>query len=254
MRIIPVIDLRGGRAVRGRRGERRSYLPVLSHVRGVPLEDLSDPVALAEAYGRAIGRGVLYIADLDRLEGTGCNDQAVTTLVAADLDRRILLDDGRPEAHEAPVSAANLRIDPIVSTETLGSLDQLHATPQGTVTGERILSLDLDASGLVARSSVIAAMHEIDLLREAWRRGVRRAILLSLDRVGTSGGLHRDRLSRLRDAVPDIDLMAGGGIAGMDDLIYLRKRGFSGALVASALHDGRLVPEDLRSAGFTATS
>ncbi len=253
MRIIPVIDLRGGRAVRGQKGERRSYLPVRSHMRGGPLEDLSDPVVLAEAYSQAIGSGLLYIADLDRLQGTGCNDHTVAGLMAADPDRIILLDDGQPEAHEAPASAANLQINPIVSTETLGSLDQLHATPQGTMTGERILSLDLDDSGLVARSSVIAAMHEIDLLREAWRRGMRRAILLALDRVGTSGGLQRDRLSRLRDAVPDIDLMVGGGIAGMDDLIYLREHGFYGALVATALHDGRLVPEDLRSAGFTRT-
>ena len=254
MRIIPVIDLRGGRAVRGRAGERRSYLPVRSHLRGVPLEDLSDPVILAEAFSRATGGSVFYVADLDRLEGTGHNDHAVARLVAADSDRRILLDDGRPEAHEAPTSAADLRIDPIVSTETLGSLDQLHSTPQGSVAAGLILSLDLDASGLVARSRAIAAMHEIDLLREAWRRGMRRAIILSMDRIGTSRGLHRDRLSRLRDAVPDIGLMAGGGIAGMDDLIYLKERGFSGALVANALHDGRLVAEDLRSAGFTAAS
>ena len=254
MRIIPVIDLRGGRAVRGRGGERRSYTPVRSHLRGGPLEDLSDPVVLAGAYKRATGGDVFYVADLDRLEGTGHNDHAVARLVAADPNRRLLLDVGRPEAHEAPTSAADFRIDPIVSTETLGSLDQLHSTPQESVTAGRILSLDLDGSGLVARSSVIAAMHEVDLLREAWRRGMRRAILLSMDRVGTSRGLHRDRLSRLRDAVPDIDLMAGGGIAGLDDLFYLKERGFSGALVANALHDGRLVAEDLRSAGFTAAT
>ena len=92
------------------------------------------------------------------LWATGHNDHAVASLVAADPNRRLLLDVGRPEAHEAPTSAADFRIDPIVSTETLGSLDQLRSTPQKAVTAGRILSLDLDGSGLVARSSVIAAM------------------------------------------------------------------------------------------------
>lgn len=51
-------------------------------------------------------------------------------------------------------------------------------------------------------------------------------------------------------AVLSLDLVAGGGIAGLDDLLFLRDAGFSGALLATALHDGLISPDDLRREGF----
>ncbi|HEU4402761.1 MAG TPA: HisA/HisF-related TIM barrel protein, partial [Candidatus Polarisedimenticolia bacterium] len=69
MRIIPVIDLRDGRAVRGPAGERAHYLPVKSRLLGTAASDLSDPVALLEAYRDRLRARTIYVADLDRIEG-----------------------------------------------------------------------------------------------------------------------------------------------------------------------------------------
>ncbi len=48
----------------------------------------------------------------------------------------------------------------------------------------------------------------------------------------------------------DAKYIAGGGVAGLDDLKFLRDAGFAGALVGSALHDGQVSSGDLRREGL----
>jgi len=45
---------------------------------------------------------------------------------------------------------------------------------------------------------------------------------------------------RVRQAAPDVTLLAGGGVRGPDDLSRLADAGADGALVATALLDGSL--------------
>jgi phosphoribosylformimino-5-aminoimidazole carboxamide ribotide isomerase len=47
-----------------------------------------------------------------------------------------------------------------------------------------------------------------------------------------------------------LEVLIGGGIRDIQDLRELKKLGVSGALVATALHDGKLKVDELKSAGF----
>ena len=71
--------------------------------------------------------------------------------------------------------------------------------------------------------------------------GVRRLIVLDLADVGTNQGPSTIpllcRLRRLSDA---LELIAGGGVRDREDLQRLQDAGCDGALIASALHDGRV--------------
>jgi uncharacterized protein related to proFAR isomerase len=49
----------------------------------------------------------------------------------------------------------------------------------------------------------------------------------------------------VREAVPGLTLLAGGGIQGREDLVRLADSGCDGALVATALHDGGLNVADV---------
>jgi len=51
---------------------------------------------------------------------------------------------------------------------------------------------------------------------------------------------------QIRREFSAIELIAGGGVRGIDDLVALADAGCDAALVASALHDGRLTPEEIR--------
>lgn len=245
MRIIPVIDLRDGRAVRGRAGDREGYVPVRSVLAaGAP----GDPAALLAAYRAALRPDTVYVADLDRIMGRGDNDAVIEALMAHAPDARFLWDGGLSDPAALPLAGRDGRLVPVIATETLRSIEDLRLEPGVT---RAVLSLDLRAAGVVSRSGALSSLGEEGVLKLARARGFRSVILLLLDRVGTSSGLPLDRLIRLRGLASDLDLLAGGGIASLDDLLRLRDAGFSGALVATALHEGLISPGDLERHGFT---
>ena len=64
--------------------------------------------------------------------------------------------------------------------------------------------------------------------------------MIDLARVGTGAGLDLPLIARVRDAAPGLTLLAGGGVRGPEDLARLVDAGCDGALVATALQDGRL--------------
>lgn len=250
MRIIPVIDLRHGRAVRGRSGDRASYRPVRSRLASGPADDLSDPAALLSAYRSTLRPDTVYVADLDRIAGRGDNDDVLGTLLASAPEVRFLWDGGLADTASLGRAPRSGRVVPVIGTETLRSIEGLRPVRRAGALSWPVLSLDLRADGIVSRSPFVTSLSEEYVLRQALKRGFRTVILLLLDRIGTSRGLPRERLRRLREAAPGLDLLAGGGIGSIDDLLHLRGAGFSGALLATALHDGLLSAEDLGREGF----
>jgi phosphoribosylformimino-5-aminoimidazole carboxamide ribotide isomerase len=248
LRIIPVIDLRDGRAVRGCSGDRERYVPVRSVLAaGAP----GDPAALLAAYRAALRPDTVYIADLDRILDRGDNDAVLEVLMAQAPDVRFLWDGGLSDSVALSRPGTDGRLVPVISTEAMRSIEDLRAPRQTCVPGA-VLSLDLRAAGVVSRSGALSSLGEEEILLRARARGFRSIILLLLDRVGTSSGLPLDRLIRLRGIASDMDFLAGGGIASLDDLLRLRDAGFSGALVATALHEGLISPGDLERHGFRA--
>ena len=71
-------------------------------------------------------------------------------------------------------------------------------------------------------------------------------IVLDLAAVGVGGGVATVELCRqIGSRYPGVELITGGGIRNIDDLRQLRAAGIHGALVASALHNGSITPEQL---------
>jgi phosphoribosylformimino-5-aminoimidazole carboxamide ribotide isomerase len=64
--------------------------------------------------------------------------------------------------------------------------------------------------------------------------------VIDLARVGTGRGLDIRLIAGVRQAAPDLTLLAGGGARGIDDLAQLAGAGVDGVLVATALQDGRI--------------
>jgi phosphoribosylformimino-5-aminoimidazole carboxamide ribotide isomerase len=252
VRIIPVIDLREGRAVRGRSGDRKSYGPVESCLAGGDAVDLSNPVSLLSAYRAALRPDTVYVADLDRIVGSGDNDAILQELVARAPQVRFLWDGGFSGAAALARAPRSGRVVPVIGTETLRSIEELRPLCRPGAGSRPVLSLDLRAEGVVHRSALLAPIDEERLLVQACRCGFRTVIVLFLDRIGTSLGLPLDRLARLRAAAPQIDLLAGGGIGSIDDLRRLHAAGFGGALLATALHNGAIKPDELGRQGFAA--
>jgi phosphoribosylformimino-5-aminoimidazole carboxamide ribotide isomerase len=63
---------------------------------------------------------------------------------------------------------------------------------------------------------------------------------MTLARVGSGAGPDLERLAALRKAGGDRAIYAAGGVRDAADLAALDRAGIAGALVATALHDGRI--------------
>jgi HisA/HisF family protein len=240
MRIVGVIDLLAGRAVHARGGIRDTYQPVES-VAGARIES-GDAVALARAYVDRLGLTDLYVADLDAIM-RGSSPPAQDTLVAAvaAAGASLWLDAGVSSGDRAQHALALGAARVIVALETLPSYEAL-AEICATVGGDRVaFSLDLREG-----EPVVATGHGMpsgqaahDVAARAGRAGAGSMIVIDLARVGTGRGLDLELIARVRDAAPG-QLLAGGGVHGLEDLERLADAGCDGALVASALHDCRV--------------
>ncbi|MEA1833781.1 HisA/HisF-related TIM barrel protein [Methylobacterium durans] len=224
--VIPVIDLRHGRVVRARRGERHSYAPIET-----PLAKGSEPGPIAAALVGAVGARILYLADLDAImDGAPPDLTAVAAVARACPGVALWLDAGFAEAAAVETVIAGGLARPVLGSESQRDPDLVRAC------GARaILSLDrsgaerLDPAGLHARPGI-------------WPDDV---IVMSLDRVGAGQGPDLDGLAAARALAPRARVYAAGGVRGAGDLAALRAAGAAGALVASAIHDGRIGAADL---------
>ena len=82
--------------------------------------------------------------------------------------------------------------------------------------------------------------NPVALAQRAVGCGVSAVIVLDLARVGASVGVDPGMLAAMRAAVPNAELVAGGGIRDADDVARAAEAGCDGVLVGTALHTGSL--------------
>jgi len=239
LRVIPVLDLRGGRAVLACRGPRETYAPVRSRL--VAGGAGGDPLALARAYREILDCDEWYIADLDALAG-GAVQRALLAALAG-LRGRLLVDAAvaTPERARELVADGAARV--VVGLETLPSFDALAAVARAIGPNRVAFSLDLRDGAPLGEAPLSGT--PLELARAAVTAGAGAIIVLDLARLGSGRGVDPLLLQALRRVHPDVELLAGGGIASAHELERLAAAGLDGALVATALHDGRIRRDDV---------
>jgi HisA/HisF family protein len=226
MRIVPVLDLKGGIVVHARRGQRDAYAPLHS-----PLVEGCEPVVVARAVCAACRTSTLYVADLDALAGAPI-DVATLTGLAAVAEPWVDAGATTPERAASLARAGVARN--ILGTESLEAGD---ADPDGP---RRILSVDLRDGKLISPRAELAGADPAAAAPLAIALGVREVLVIDLARVGSGLGPPLDAVAQLAEALPGLKIYAGGGVRNDADLRALESAGATGALVATALHEGRI--------------
>jgi phosphoribosylformimino-5-aminoimidazole carboxamide ribotide isomerase len=112
-----------------------------------------------------------------------------------------------------------------------------------------IFSLDMKAGVPLRQPFVWPNLSALEIAREAYEWCFRDIIVLDLADVGTGQGTRTLQLCKqLKQKFRDARIIAGGGVRGPDDLRAMADAGCDAALVASALHDGRLTADDIHRA------
>jgi phosphoribosylformimino-5-aminoimidazole carboxamide ribotide isomerase len=245
VRVIGVVDLLAGRAVHARAGRRETYQAVQS-VAGTTIGS-GDALALARTYITRLGLPELYAADLDAIMGGAPQDTLVAAMAA--VGAPLWLDAGVSSADRARHALALGAARVVVGLETLPSYDALGEIC-AAVDGDNVaFSLDLRDGEPVTASGGIPPGEPAHLVATRARdAGVSAVIVIDLARVGTGRGLDLDLIARVRATTPGLVLLAGGGVRGLDDLTRLSDAGCDGALVATALHDGRIGAGEIAAA------
>ena len=223
-RIVFVIDIFKGIAVHAVRGERLKYQPF----HGSKICTSSDPLEMITE----LKPHEVYIADLDRLQRIGENFETIEQITAI---TKTMVDIG-VETKEDIVKCAGIADTVILGTET-ASLDLIeravHSYP-----GRINVSIDIK-SGKVLTKDRKMGKEPLELIRSMNEYDIKDIIILNLDKVGTGQGIDAELFCNIV-RISKHNIMAGGGIRDMSDINILKDLGVGGALVATALHNGKI--------------
>lgn len=229
--IIPVLDIQCGKVVGAVGGKRAEYRPIET-----PLVEGSDPVAVATALLDRTGGRDIYVADLDAIGGMkpawGVYE-AVRAIPAA-----IWLDAGVVDLSLAKrIALSSLVERVIVGLESLREPRELSAIVSSLGADNVVFSLDLRAGLPIATAEAWKNSPPLAIVDDVLAAGVQSLIVLDLARVGVKSGPPSLKLLRtIRCRAPRIQIIAGGGVRGLDDLQRLADVNCNAALVASWLH------------------
>jgi phosphoribosylformimino-5-aminoimidazole carboxamide ribotide isomerase len=229
LQVIPVVDLMGGEVVRAQMGDRASYRPLES-----PLSPTTNAVAVVRGLLTVHPFLTLYVADLDAIQRNGDNCAALRRIRAEFPALQLWVDNGA-----ADLAALEALICADLAIPVIGSESQRDSRLLAQHRGSRRIVLSLDF-----RDDAFQGPGEILAEPALWPR---RIIVMTLARVGSGAGPDLGRFAEIRSIASGCEIYAAGGVRDAADLSALKAAGASGALIATALHERRIVRADLEA-------
>jgi cyclase len=236
-RLIPCLDVAGGRVVKG--------------IRFAQLRDVGDPVELGGAYSDA-GADELVFLDITATVDARAAAVATAARVAEQVTIPFTFGGGIRSVDDAcdvlEAGADKVSVNS-AALERPQLIEELAAT-----LGTQAVVVAIDTENGRVRSHAAtkdAARDTLEWARECEARGAGELLVTSIDRDGTRGGYDVELLEQIGDAV-SLPVIASGG-AGNAQHVADALEVASAALLASILHEdpARLVSlrEELRELG-----
>jgi phosphoribosylformimino-5-aminoimidazole carboxamide ribotide isomerase len=232
MEVIPAIDIRGGKCVQLKQGDYARET-----VYGV------DPVAMAQHW---VSQGArrLHVVDLDAAKDGGPGNEAIVA--------RIVRQAGVPVQVAGGVRdhlAIHRWIDSGAERVVIGTLaiEQPAVVEKAMVKHGEKIAIAIDARGgkAAVKGWVVTSDATVDaIIRDMTSRGARHFIYTDISRDGMLEHLDAAGFKQVVDVVAearaDATLIYSGGVTSIGDLMALRPYGLEGAIVGTALYDGRI--------------
>lgn len=227
--IIPVFDIKNNMCVCGKSGERESY----SELHSVYGENIDEIIGNLKKSGAS----VVYIADLDKIEGKGDNSELIS-----EINERIpvLLDNGSSSIEDIEC-CKNICTYPILATETMSDLSEINRIFEEINYNNIIISIDIKNDEVLVKNDDIDLEDIISLINNAKPDYT---ILLNISQVGTEKGNRNNIIRKLIDKTPYTQHIIAGGITNQS-IEEFKKEGIDNFLIGTILHEGKLSPKYL---------
>lgn len=237
-RIVPCLDTRAGRVVKGTRFQ--------------DLRDCGDPAELAQRYAVA-GADEIVVLDVSAtLEERG-NALATVRAVRAVCDVPLCVGGGvRTIEHarallEAGADKVGVNTAAVEIPELLDRMADAFGSQAVVLAVDAQPQPDGPARVRTRAGSTDTPLLVTDWVRDATGRGIGEVLLTSIDRDGTGLGYDTALLAAVR-SVTTVPLIASGGARTPEHLAAALQSGADAVLVASMLHDGRTTIPELKRA------
>jgi imidazoleglycerol phosphate synthase cyclase subunit len=244
LRIIPCLDVRDGRVVKG--------------VRFANLRDAGAPETLAAAYERD-GADELVLLDVSATpEGRAASLETVRRVRRA-IGIPLTVGGGVRSADNA-AALLDAGADKVgINTAAVENPDLIGVLAERFGRQCTVVAIDAAANGpqrwvVVTRSGKLRTdLDVLDWASTAERRGAGEILLTSFDRDGTRSGYDLPLLRAMAKTV-NVPVIASGGAAAPSDLVEAARAGASAVLAASIFHDADYTVGDVKrvlaDAGF----
>lgn len=218
------MDILNGIVVHAVRGERAKYRPVENS----RICDSSDPLEMIST----IRPSQVYIADLDHIQDSGDNFAVIEKISRK---TNTMVDIGVKNMDDVR-KCARVTDTVIIGTET-ASLEIIEKAAI-QFPGRINVSIDMK-NGIVLTKDLKMDAQPEELIRKLNEFDLKDIIILDLGKVGTGTGINTDFLKEMA-GISEHKILAGGGIKDLDDIVVLQELGIDGALVATAVHNGKI--------------
>jgi phosphoribosylformimino-5-aminoimidazole carboxamide ribotide isomerase len=226
--VIPAIDLQGGRCVRLVQGDFDR-----STVYG------DDPASIARRW-QAAGASRIHVVDLDGAREGGPRQLTTVAEIVKAVSVPVQLGGGMRAVDdiEAALAVGVERV--MVGTRAIEApefVDEALAR-FGSKVG---IGIDAKDGRVAVRGWVdVSDVDALDLARSMAAKGVTTIVYTDIARDGMLIGPNVEAMRRMAEAVPQIGVIASGGVARLGDILELAKTGTTGVIVGKAIYTGNV--------------
>jgi phosphoribosylformimino-5-aminoimidazole carboxamide ribotide isomerase len=234
MRTIPAIDIMDGKCVRLTRGDystRKQYS--------------ADPVEMAKQF-EDHGIRFLHLVDLDGARSKHIVNYRVLEQIAtktgliidfggglkSDEDLRIAFESGASQITGGSVAVKDSKLF-LQWVEKWGS--------EKIILGADVDKEKIAISGWEEKTD----LDLIPFVQSFQKKGVKYLICTDIDKDGMLNGPAIELYRRIMKEIPDIKLIASGGVTGMSDLYKLAELKINGVIIGKAIYENRIRLKEL---------
>ena len=238
MRLLPAIDIQGGRCVRLRRGDFADET-----VFG------DDPVAMAKSWV-AEGARYLHVVDLDGArEGAPRNFELIRAIAEA---IPIPIEAGGGFRSDAALELVrdSLVAKVVLGTSAVEDKDFVCRALQMLGPGRIVVAVDAENGKVKTRGwQEQSDVWVLDLARELEELGVWEILYTDISRDGMMQSVNLDGLRELAEST-SLEIIASGGVTSLDDLRAIKELeplGITGVIAGRALYEKRFTVTEARA-------
>ncbi len=234
MQIIPAIDIIDGKCVRLTQGD---------YARKKVYNE--DPLEVAKQFAGA-GIERLHLVDLDGAKASRIINYKVLEKIATKTDLHIDFGGGLKSDEDVRI-AFNSGARQVTGGTIAVKNPELFASWLAQYGSEKII-LGADAKDRKIAVSGWQEASELNLLaflKDYTAKGIQYSVCTDIAKDGLLQGSSVDLYREILGEIPDLKLIASGGVTTMAELVELRDIGCYGAIVGKALYEGHLTVEEV---------